>query len=137
METGFVKNGKHYHLVKKEEPEVVIDNDNCEIDYEEWKFSLTELNDTIQSLNDSITGLMVQSEYYGLDSYERITNILDAFMEEWQGLLQKGKDLQFVEATDLCDTLSEDELYMLDKAVFSIGKYISVISANINDVVID
>lgn len=41
METGFVKNGKHYHLVKKEEPEVVIDNDNCEIDYEEWKFSFS------------------------------------------------------------------------------------------------
>jgi hypothetical protein len=139
MRAGFVKKGMRYQLVEKEELEDIIDGDNeiFEDDCDEWKFSRSELDNTIQTLNDVLVSLMIQSKYYKLDSYERASVIVNTLIEEWHGWLQRGKDLQFIETTDLCDTLSDKELYMLDKAVTSISEYISIISAKIDGVVID
>ena len=55
------------------------------------------MKEAIHYLNCSITNLLLQSELYQTDFFEAMIAIIEAFIDEWDDYVCKGKWLKFVE----------------------------------------
>ncbi len=140
-EAGFVNSNDHYILQS-------IDNENQDneeiekdsyIDEQSQKIwgettplesKLFELREAVHDLNLSLTGLMFLSKHYKSDAFNVMMQLVDCYVDEWEGYITKGEGLRFIVVSK--DIQPEDEeyeedetLHILEHSTYDLCRYAS------------
>ena len=141
-EAGFVNSNNHYTLQiidnEKQYVEEEIEEDSCinEQSQKIWgettqfESELFDLREAVHDLNLSLTGLMFQSAYYKSDAFNVMMQIVDCYVDEWEGYITKGEGLRFIiVSSDIQPEYKEYEedetLQILEHSTYDLCRYAS------------
>ena len=111
---------------------VTREAEKCWGEYEKYEDDdvMRDIFQSVHNLNCALTNLLLQSEFHKAGYFEFMMKIIDAFIEEWDELIYKGKCLQFIDVKEDARSYISDEPYVysiFDQEISTLIKYTNLL----------